>query len=128
MTEAALTEPTCEVGAVATAGHWSTVCRAVDLIPDTGVCALVNGEQVAIFYASRSRGIYALSNYDPIGEANILSRGIIGSVAGELVVASPLYKQHFSLHTGACLEDAAHRVKTYPARICDGDVQVQATF
>ena len=39
--------------------------------------------------------LYAIGNYDPAGDANVLSRGIIGSVNGQTVVASPLYKHHF---------------------------------
>lgn len=34
-----------------------------------------------------------------------MSRGIIGDLQGERVIASPIYKQHFSLATGRCLED-----------------------
>ena len=128
MSEAAVREVMDEAETAVVNGKWSTVCRAEDLTPDTGVCALVGEEQVAIFYESRTRGLYAISNYDPIGEANILSRGIIGSIGDELVVASPLYKQHFSLQSGTCLEAAEHRVKTYAARIHDGEVQVQTAF
>jgi len=39
---------------------------------------------------------------------------------GEPVVASPLYKQHFSLRSGVCLEDDSVRVKTYPV-LLDGE-------
>jgi len=53
----------------------------------------------------------------------VLSRGIIGSIGERLVVASPLYKQHFCLKTGECLEQEV-KVKTYPARIHEGQVQV----
>ena len=31
----------------------------------------------------------------PLGEAFVLSRGIVGDIQDELCVASPLYKQHF---------------------------------
>jgi Ferredoxin subunits of nitrite reductase and ring-hydroxylating dioxygenases len=47
----------------------------------------------------------------------VLSRGIVGDLKGELVVASPLYKQHFSLASGKCLEDAAASVPTYKLRL-----------
>ena len=76
---------------------WITVCKKTELTPNTGVCALVNEEQVAVFWEGISNELYALSNYDPIGEANVLSRGILGSVGEDMVVASPLYKQHFKL-------------------------------
>ena len=41
--------------------------------------------------------VYALDNFDPHSGANVLSRGIVGDLSGELVVASPVYKHHFSL-------------------------------
>ncbi|MGF1729719.1 nitrite reductase small subunit NirD [Photobacterium kasasachensis] len=104
---------------------WQTICKYSDLVKNTGVCALVDDEQVAIFYCGRSQSVYALSNYDPIGEANVMSRGIIGSVEGEAVVASPLYKQHFSLTTGECLEDPEYSLKTYPVRVAQGDIQLR---
>ena len=106
---------------------WVTVCRDGDLIPGSGVCALFDGEQVAIFKLRKDNSVYAISNYDPIGKANVLSRGITGSIGDEVVVASPLYKQHFSLVTGKCIEDEAQVVKTYPVRIEAGKVQLRAS-
>lgn len=105
--------------------HWQTACRIDDLVPNSGVCALINGQQVAIFHVpSRTPSVYAVDNFDPIGGANVLSRGIVGDVQGELVVASPLYKQHFSLTTGRCLEqDVA--VHVWPVEVCDTVVRVQ---
>ena len=99
---------------------WITVCKKTELTPNTGVCALVNEEQVAVFWEGISNELYALSNYDPIGEANVLSRGILGSVGDDMVVASPLYKQHFDLRTGDCLEQQGQQVPVYATRI-DGD-------
>jgi len=97
------------------------VCQRSDLVAGSGVCALVGLEQVALFYLpDETPQLYALGNRDPIGKANVLSRGIIGDVDGQLVVASPLYKQHFSLETGACLEQAEVRVEVYEVRL-DGD-------
>ncbi|HEV2429913.1 MAG TPA: nitrite reductase small subunit NirD, partial [Burkholderiales bacterium] len=77
------------------------ICRVEDIVPDTGVCALVGGEQVAVFRVEDQ--VYAVGNHDPFSGANVLSRGIVGDLKGELVVASPVYKQHFSLVTGRCL-------------------------
>lgn len=105
--------------------EWTTVCKDTDLIPGTGVCALFNDEQVAIFKVRKGESVYALNNYDPIGKANVLSRGITGSIGDQLVVASPLYKQHFNLLTGECLENSEHSVKVYPVRINDGEVQLK---
>lgn len=105
---------------------WKTICSETDLTPDTGLCALLDGEQVAVFYSGKTQELYAVSNYDPIGEANVLSRGIMGSIGGDVVVASPLYKQHFNLKTGECLEDAEQVLKVYPVRIESGFVQLQS--
>ncbi len=66
------------------------------------------------------------ANHDPISGVNVLSRGIVGDIAGELVVASPLYKQHFSLISGRCLEEPEHAVPVYLARTQEGQVWVRA--
>jgi len=102
---------------------WVDVCALDDLVPLYGGCALVQGRQVAIFYLNED-GLYAIDNYDPIGKANVLHRGIVGDINGEIVVASPLYKQHFSLITGQCLEIKEARVETYPVRIVAGRVHI----
>ncbi len=57
--------------------------------------------------------------------ANVLSRGIVGDLNGELVVALPVYKQHFSLLTGRCIEDASVRIPVYAARVEEGWVVVE---
>ncbi len=103
--------------------HELAVCRLDEIVPNSGVCALVGGEQVAVFRLDDDR-VYALGNYDPFSRASVLSRGIVGDVRGELVVASPVYKQHFSLATGQCVEDSAVRIPVYAARVVDGVVMV----
>jgi len=100
------------------------ICQVQDLVANSGVCARVHlkgqPKQVALFYLPNTdRKIFALDNWDPLGEANVLSRGIVGDINAELVVASPLYKQHFSLETGKCLEDDV-AVPCYQVTI-DGD-------
>jgi NAD(P)H-dependent nitrite reductase small subunit len=96
------------------------VCRLADIVPNTGVCALAGGRQVAVFRLDDDR-VYALSNHDPFSRANVLSRGIVGDIKGELVVASPVYKQHFSLASGQCLEDPQVSIPVFPARV-EGDL------
>lgn len=104
---------------------WTTVCTVDDLIPFAGVAAMLDGEQVAVFYVpTEAPMIYAVSNYDPIGKANVIARGIVGDIGGELVIASPLYKQHFSLLTGQCKEDAGAALKVYPVKLKDGRVML----
>ena len=99
------------------------VCRLEEIVPNCGVCALVAGEQVAVFRLDDDR-VFALGNRDPFSGANVLSRGIVGDIDGELVVASPVYKQHFSLLTGRCLEDPSVSVPVYPVRVDGADVRI----
>jgi NAD(P)H-dependent nitrite reductase small subunit len=101
------------------AAEWTPVCRLDEIVPDTGVCALVGDEQVAIFRLGDD-SLHALGNFDPCSDANVLSRGIVGDVRGERVVASPIYKQHFAFATGRCLEEPECSVPVYAVRL-DGE-------
>ncbi|MBD2858851.1 nitrite reductase small subunit NirD [Spongiibacter sp. KMU-158] len=98
---------------------WTTICSLSDINPNAGVCALLGEEQVAIFKVNGQ--IYAIGNKDPFSNANVLSRGIVGSLNDTLAVASPLYKQHFNLETGICLEDETVSVPCYQVRT-EGDL------
>jgi nitrite reductase (NADH) small subunit len=104
--------------------QWITVCPLDRILPNSGVCALVNGEQVAVFRIGQTDTVYAIANYDPFSKAHVLSRGIVGDRDGIPKVASPIYKQNFNLITGQCLDNEAVRVTSYPARVLDGNVQV----
>ena len=106
--------------------QWNTVCQLVDIVPATGVCALLNNQQIAIFRPRADEQVYAISNIDPFFEASVLSRGIIAEHDGELWVASPLKKQRFRLRDGLCMEDADHSVARFDARVKDGEIQIKA--
>jgi len=105
--------------------NWTAVCAVNEIVPNTGVCALVEGRHVAVFRIGADRFV-AIDNVDPKSGASVLSRGLIGNLGEQLVVASPLYKQHYDLNTGVCLEDAAWSVRTYPVRCEAGKVLVAA--
>ena len=90
--------------------------------PDSGVCVDLEGRQIAVFRVDE--WVYAIGNHDPASGANVLSRGIVGDIGGELVVASPIYKQHFSLATGRCLEEPDFSCVPTLARLLDGQVWV----
>lgn len=104
---------------------WIDVCALEDILPDTGVCALLGKKQVAIFRVGKASDLYALSNFDPFSKAFVLSRGIVGDKGGVPKVASPIYKQGFDLRTGQCLDDPAVKVRSYPVRLRAGRVEVQ---
>lgn len=103
---------------------WVNVCPLATIAPNTGVCALVEGEQVAVFRVGNGADVYAIGNYDPFSKVFVLSRGIVGDRNGVLKVASPIYKQNFSLLTGQCLDDETVKIPTFPVRVVDDVVQV----
>jgi nitrite reductase (NADH) small subunit len=104
---------------------WNPICPLEDIVPNTGICALLGGQAIAVFRWGDSEQVFALSNHDPHSEASVLSRGLIGNLGAAKVVASPIYKQHFNLETGECLEDASTPIPHYPARVVGGVVEVQ---
>ncbi|WP_448549461.1 nitrite reductase small subunit NirD [Thalassotalea fusca] len=116
--------------------QWLAICTLDALIENAGVCALLaNQRQVALFYLpAHSPSLYAIDNYDPIGKANVLYRGIVGSTAivnsdnGEQThaafVASPLFKQQFLLSSGQCLQQDDVQLRTYSVRVRDNMVQL----
>jgi len=102
---------------------YTTVCRVEDIEIEGGVCALVDGEAIAIF-RTHDGNIHAINNYDPCSRASVLSRGIVGTRGDVPFVASPMHKQAFDLRTGQCLDDAAVRVPTYDVQVTRGSVLV----
>ena len=105
--------------------NWNPVCTVDDIMPNTGICALVNDRHVAIFHVQEgAEALYAIDNIDPNTRASVLSRGLVGNLGERIVVASPIYKHHFDLRTGECLEAPEHSVAAYPVRVENGAVLV----
>jgi nitrite reductase (NADH) small subunit len=102
---------------------WTAVCDVDDIVPDTGVCARVDGRHVAVFRLA-SGSLHAIDNVDPKNGASVLSRGLVGSLGARVVVASPLYKHHFDLVTGECLEHPELAVRVHEVRVDAGRVLV----
>ncbi|GAB4084680.1 nitrite reductase small subunit NirD [Myceligenerans cantabricum] len=114
---------------------WHAVCPLGDLLPERGVAALLDGVQVAVFLLAEPHDgarVLAVQNRDPFSGAHVLSRGIVGTRGGVPTVASPIYKQVFSLVTGECLAKADKEPKDgtaadltpYPVEVRDGVVHV----
>jgi nitrite reductase (NADH) small subunit len=112
---------------MSTPDNWITVCSDKDLVTNSGVCALLNEQQIALFKIKRANNeqIFAVSNWDPIGKANVLYRGLLGSVQDKKVIVSPLYKQRYCLESGQCLDDDTVKLIVYPVRIEQNQVQLQ---
>ncbi|NHA69020.1 nitrite reductase small subunit NirD [Phycicoccus flavus] len=79
------------------------LCALDRLVPDLGVAALVGDEQVAVFRLADG-SVHAVGNLDPYSGAAVMSRGITGSRGEVPTIASPVYKQVFSLVDGQCLD------------------------
>lgn len=107
---------------------WHSICSRTDLVAYSGVVAWFAGAQVALFYLPDSTGgkIHAVHNHDPLSGANVIGRGILGQLQGAVVVASPLYKQHFRLEDGGCLEKPEIALTVWPARLNGDRVEIFA--
>ncbi|KTT00157.1 nitrite reductase [Pseudomonas oryzihabitans] len=104
---------------------WQPLCSLTDLVPQSGVVALHQGEQVALFYLpDTEQKVFAVGNRDPKSGANVIGRGIVGHLGGELVIASPLYKQHFRLSDGGCLEYPEQALPTWAVRLNGEQVEI----
>ncbi|HEX8593426.1 MAG TPA: nitrite reductase small subunit NirD [Pseudomonas sp.] len=105
---------------------WRPVCSEHDLVRNSGVVVWLDGAQVALFYVPDAEGptLYAVDNCDPQSGVNVIGRGLIGNIKGELVIASPLYKQHFRLQDGSCLEYPEQHLRTWPVRLDGQQVQI----
>ncbi len=104
---------------------WHFLCQRTDLVANSGVVARWKGAQVALIYLpEQAPQLFAVSNIDPRSQAGVVGRGIVGHLQGELVIAAPLYKQHFRLRDGVCVEDPALRLTVWPVRLCGESVEI----
>lgn len=107
------------------------VCELTRLTPELGAAILAGDAQIAIFRLADDR-VFAVQNQDPFSGAFVLSRGITGSRGDDPTIASPIYKQVFSLTTGECLvtmdkeplAGLSPHLVTYPVTIENGRVIV----
>jgi nitrite reductase (NADH) small subunit len=109
--------------------NWRALCSRRDLVANSGVVAWLDGEQVALFHlpdTETGEQVFAIANKDPKSGANVIGRGILGQLKGDLVIASPLYKQHFRLADGSCLEYPEQRLRVWPVRLNGDAVEIAA--
>ncbi|WP_029149723.1 nitrite reductase small subunit NirD [Microbacterium indicum] len=111
---------------------WVRLCALDDLFVERGRAALLGATQVALFRLADGT-VRAVSNYDPYGDANVLSRGIVGTkmlADGSEVptIASPLHKQAWDLRTGAVVETQGkdeRPIPVYPVAVDEGQVLIK---
>ena len=101
---------------------WSDICALEAIPPQAGIGARLGGQRIALFrFGDR---VYALEDIEPGTSASVMSRGLLGDVAGEPVAISPLYKQRFRLRDGISLDRPALQLRCWPVRIVAGRVLV----
>ena len=96
------------------------VCRLEDIVPNCGVCALVEGEQVAVFRLDDDR-VFAIEDHCP-HKGGPLSQGIVHGAS----VTCPLHNWVISLETGKAQGADQGCVRTIPIR-CEGETLLIAS-
>lgn len=120
-----------------TKANWTGVCTRRQLMPERGVAVLVGDAQVALFRITGTAEdgtatdfVYAVGHKDPACDANVMARGIVGSVmspGGQRdTVASPMYKDVYDLATGECLTRPELRLPVYRTWLAGGVVYIEA--
>lgn len=112
--------------------QWLKACHVDDLVINSGVCVLLNEQAIALYAqtnyvgkdADATLNVFALSNIDPVTQASVLSRGLLGSTGDTLFVASPIYKERYNLETGECIDNDDLSVQSYPTKIVDAFVYI----
>lgn len=114
-----------------TSRRWVRVCSLRELEPGRGVAALIGSDQVAVFLLPGSLGeptrLRVIDNHDPISNANVLARGIVGSTGNVDYVASPMHKHRFDLASGRCLDGVSPGVRVWPVRVWGSTVEALAS-
>ena len=109
---------------------------AVDEVRDAGRVVLrVAGREIGVLVLAEGEALHAVRNRCPHHGAP-LCRGtvrerLVGTPgaytpSGRQVLACPWHGWEFDLETGRCPDDPRMRVATYPVRVADGRVLVQA--
>ena len=114
-----------DAGLAPSEGVWHSVCTLSDLEPNWGEAALVAGRQIALFRLATGE-VYAVEQRDPVSEAYVMARGIVGSRGERPTIASPLHKEVYDLATGERLDAPGAPLAAFRTRVVDGRVQVAA--
>ena len=101
-------------------GAWQVVCNLNDLVEDTGKEVFINGRPIALFL--HRDNVYALDDRCPHREGQ-LSRGVVEN--GDAIC--PLHGWNFDLATGISPYNPRDRIATYPARINNRHVEIDAS-
>jgi len=108
-------------------GFGHRICELDDVVPGTGVCALVEGRQNRRLPASRDASLRHRQLRPCKAKQMYCHVGLVGDLKGERVVASPIYKHHYSLTTGRLPRGTIPKtVHVHRAKVLDGRIWVKA--
>ena len=114
------------IAEIETTTDWQQACAIDELEPSWGETLWLRFKQIALFMISPDE-IYAVDNRDPATDANVISRGIVGSKGDRPTVASPLLKHVYDLGTGECYTQPELVLQTYRTRVVGGFIEVEVT-
>ena len=118
-----------------TTARWHQVCDVSRVAFDRGVAALVDGpdgnpHMVALFRlspvgAEHPEEWLAVDHFDPVAQAPVMARGLVGSVGCMPTIASPITKQRYDLRTGDAVGGDSPSLRSWRVRVTDGQVEIQ---
>ncbi len=100
--------------------RWVSVAHTTDLLPDQPAAIRVNERRLVLVQRPDGR-VHILDDRCPHRGGQLSD----GSLVGDDIVC-PLHGYDFDVTTGISRYDSTERIATYPARVLDGDVQVDA--
>ena len=101
--------------------RWVAVMQAAELPPDQPVTVRVNERDIALARCEQGGEPHALDSRCPHRGGQLGD----GTISGEDIIC-PLHGYDFDLHTGISRFAPMERVPVYPARIHEGEVQIDA--
>jgi nitrite reductase (NADH) small subunit len=116
--------------------RWHDLASVAEVERDGRTVARVEGREIGVVRDPASGELWALRNRCPHHGAplclgSVVGRGEAGgpgryAVAERRVVRCPWHGWEFDPTSGRCVDDPAMRVATYPVRVNDGRVEVEA--
>ena len=115
--------------------RWYDLAALAQLERDGRVVAQVGGREVGVVRDPKSGDLWALRNRCPhhgaplcLGVVKAREAGVPGSYEVSLrrVLRCPWHGWEFDPQSGRCLDEPAMRVATYPVRVNEGRVEVEA--
>ncbi|RQW61099.1 nitrite reductase large subunit NirB [Vibrio viridaestus] len=102
--------------------EWSPICGVDELPINAGVGALLGRHHIALFRYEEQ--VFAIDDCEPKSQSNVISRGILGDIEGEIVVISPIFKQRFRLKDGVDIDGQSQNLQIWPTMVENNTVYV----